>query len=130
MLNDVFTWLFKIETIMVAGGCLWSLALYIGLPSVREWLIEQLDRWFNFAERSLYTSQQEYENTRPSREAVNALYASVFSIVPFLVVGLICNYLVEIALGHSWGISLGILACVSCGIYELGKRDNNREQEK
>ena len=129
MLDDLFGWVFKINTVLLAGGSIWSLTLYIAFPSAQEWVIKQLDRWFNFAERSLYTSQEEFERTRVARESVNALYASIFSIVPFLILGFATNYLAEIALGNSWGISLGILAFISCGIYELGRRDNNRQEK-
>ena len=85
--------------------------------------MEQLNRWFNFAQALLYTSVEEFEKTRKGREAQNAFYASIFSIVPFLVVGGLCNWGVELGLGRSWAISMGILACMGCGVYELGRRD-------
>lgn len=103
------------------------MALYLGFSPLSEWVIEQLNRWFNFAERSLYTSQTEFEKTRKAREAQNAFYASLFSIVPFLVIGALCNWGVEISLGRSWAISTGILACMGCGIYELGRRDGQSD---
>jgi len=65
---------------MLAGASLWSLALYFSPLS--EWVMHQLNRWFNFAERSLYTSEQEFERTRRGREA-KRFYASILSIVPF-----------------------------------------------
>lgn len=85
--------------------------------------MEQLNRWFNVALASLYTSAEEFEKIRKNREAQNAFYASIFSIVPFLVVGGLCNWGVELSLGRSWAISMGILACMGCGVYELGRRD-------
>ncbi len=112
-----------IDATVIAGVGLWSLALYLGFSPIGDWVIEQLNRWFNFAERSLYFSEEEFEKTRPAREAQNAFYASVFSIVPFLAVGALCSYGVEVSLGKSWAISVGILACMGCGIYELGRRD-------
>lgn len=120
---DVFPFTFHLNAIAIAGTGLWSLALYLGLATLSEWVTHQLHRWFNFAERSLYTSIEEFERTRHGREALNALYASLFSIVPFLLAGALCNYLVELSLGRSWAISVGILACIGCGIYELGRRD-------
>ncbi|MEH2162295.1 MAG: hypothetical protein V7K38_14920 [Nostoc sp.] len=123
MLTEILPFRFELNTIAIAGASLWSLALYLGFSSVNEWVIEQLNRWFNFAERSLYTSQTEFEKTRKARESQNAFYASLFSIVPFLVVGALCNWGLEISLGESWGISTGILACMGAGIYELGRRD-------
>jgi hypothetical protein len=115
--------LFNIDATEIAGAGLWSLALYLGFSPIGDWVIEQLHRWFNFAERSLYASEDEFERTRPAREAQNAFYASIVSILPFLGVGALCNYGVEIGLGRSWAISVGILACMGCGIYELGRRD-------
>ena len=123
MLSDLLPFKLDLDTAAIAGICLWSLALYLGFASLRNWTIEQLERWFNFAERSLYFSTEEFERTRPARESQNAFYASVFSIVPFFVLGGLCNYGVDISLGRSWAISMGILACMACGIYELGRRD-------
>lgn len=123
MLSEIFPFKFALDTTVIAGTSLWSLALYLGFPTVGEWVMQQLNRWFNFAERSLYTSAEEFERTKSARESQNAFYASIFSIVPFLVVGGLCNYGVEISLGRSWAISMGILACVGCGVYELGRRD-------
>ncbi|OKH26294.1 hypothetical protein [Chroogloeocystis siderophila] len=123
MLSDIFLFKFDINATTIAGASLWSLALYLGFSPVSEWVIDQLNRWFNFAERSLYSSETEFEKTRVARESQNAFYASLFSIVPFLIVGSLCNYGVEIGLGKSWAISMGILACMGCGVYELGRRD-------
>jgi hypothetical protein len=127
MLTEIFPFSFELNTIAIAGASLWSLALYLGFFPVGEWVIEQLNRWFNFAERSLYTSKSEFEKTRKARESQNAFYASLFSIVPFLVVGSLCNWGVEISLGRSWAISMGLLACMGCGIYELGRRDGQSD---
>ena len=123
MLNEIFPFKFALDATAIAGSGLWSLALYLGFSPVGEWVTEQLDRWFNFAEQSLYTSREEFERTRKGREAQNAFYASLFSIVPFLVVGLLCNWAIELSLGRSWAISMGLLACMGCGVYELGRRD-------
>ncbi|MCU0535455.1 MAG: hypothetical protein MUD14_16320 [Hydrococcus sp. Prado102] len=125
MLYDIFPFAITLDTIAIAGACLWSLALYLGFSSAREWIIEGLDRWFNFAERSLYTSKEEFERTRKARESQNAFYASVCSIIPFLAIGGLCNWGIEIGLGRSWAVSMGILACIACAVYELGRRDEN-----
>ena len=123
MLSEIFPFRFVLDATVLAGTSLWSLALYLGFSPVSEWVMQQLNHWFNFAERSLYTSSEEFEKTRSARESQNAFYASIFSIVPFLVIGGLCNYGVELSLGRSWAISMGILACISCGVYELGRRD-------
>jgi hypothetical protein len=127
MLTDILPFRVDLDTVAIAGASLWSLALYLGFFPISEWVIEQLNRWFNFAERSLYTSQTEFEKTRKARESQNAFYASLFSILPFLVVGALCNWGVEISLGRSWAVSMGILACIGSGIYELGRRDGQSD---
>jgi hypothetical protein len=123
MLNEIFPFRFELNATAIAGTSLWSLALYLSFSSLNQWVMEQLNRWFNFALASLYTSAEEFEKIRKNREAQNAFYASIFSIVPFLVVGALCNWGVELSLGRSWAISMGILACMGCGVYELGRRD-------
>ncbi len=123
MLTDILPFRFDLDTVAIAGATLWSLALYLGFSPLGEWVTKQLNRWFNFAERFMYTSQSEFDKTREARESQNAFYASVFSVIPFLIFGALSNWLVEISLGGSWAISTGILACMACGVYELGRRD-------
>lgn len=128
MLSDIFPFRLSLDTTAIAGASLWSLALYLGFPAIGDWFMQQLNRWFNFAERSLYMSQVEFDKTRRGREAQNAFYASIFSIVPFLIAGGLCNYGVEISLGGSWAISMGILACMGCGVYELGRQAGRNDE--
>ncbi len=123
ILEEIFPFRLAIDATAIAGASLWSLALYWGFSPLSEWVTLQLNRWFNFAERSLYTSDDEFERTRKARESQNAFYASIFSIVPFLIVGSLCNWGVELGLGKSWSISVGIITSVTCGIYELGRQD-------
>jgi hypothetical protein len=123
MLSDILPFRFALNATVLAGASLWALALYLSFSGLSHWLMEQLHRWFNFAERSLYMSPEEFEKTRRGREAQNAFYASVFSIVPFLILGGLCNWGVELSLGRSWAISMGMLACIGGGVYELGRRD-------
>ncbi|MDV2991777.1 MULTISPECIES: hypothetical protein [unclassified Chroococcidiopsis] len=127
MLTEMLPFTLNLDATAIAGASLWSLALYLAFSGIGDWIIHQLQRWFNFAERSLYINRAEFEKTRIARESQNAFYASLFSIVPFLIFGSLCNYGIELSLGRSWAISMGILACVSCGVYELGRRDG-REQ--
>jgi hypothetical protein len=128
MLTEMLPFTLTLDSVAIASVSLWSLALYIGFAPVSDWVITQLTRWFNFAERSLYTSQAEYDRTQQSREALNAFYASICSIVPFLALGWLCHSGVALSLGRSWTISLGLLACVGCGIYELGRRDGQHSK--
>ncbi|MBE9028158.1 hypothetical protein IQ266_00120 [filamentous cyanobacterium LEGE 11480] len=118
----MFDFNFDFQPLVFASIALWSLALYLALTTVTDWLMAQLVRWFNFAERSLYTSAEEYEKTRPAREAQNSFYASILSIIPFFFLGALSHYLVDLLLGDSWALSLGILSAIGCGIYELGRR--------
>ncbi len=124
MLPEIFPFRLTIDATAIAGASLWSLAFYWGFSPASDWVMEQLNRWFNFAERSLYTSEEEFERTRPAREAQNAFYASIFSIIPFLIIGSFCNWGVELGLGKSWGISMGLIVCVGGAVYELGRRDS------
>jgi hypothetical protein len=48
----------------------------------------------------------------------------MLSIVPFLIIGGVLHYLIEVSLGASWPISLGIMGCVLGGIYELGRQQS------
>ena len=75
MLQEIFPFRLTLDAVAIAGASLWSLALYWGFSPVSEWVMEQLNRWFNFAERSLYTSEEEFERTRRARESQNAFYA-------------------------------------------------------
>lgn len=129
LLADLFPVSLHLDTATVAGVALWSLALYLGFFPVGEWVAEQLVRWLNFAERSLYTSRDEFERTRRGRESQNAFYASILSILPFLVAGGLCEYGVEIGLGRSWAVSVGTIACISGGVYELGRRDGGARSD-
>ena len=128
MITQLFPFSLELNPTTLAGVSLWALAIYLGFSPVRDWVMEQLNRWMNFAERALYTSAEEFERTKSARESQNSFYASLLSIVPFLLVGGLCNWCVEISLGKSWAISMGILACISCGVYELGRQDG-RSQE-
>ncbi|MBE9167596.1 hypothetical protein IQ238_08730 [Pleurocapsales cyanobacterium LEGE 06147] len=124
MLSEILPFHLKLDTATIAGACLWALALYLSFSSVKDWITEQLTRWFNFAERSLYMSAEEFEKTRLARESQNAFYASVFSIIPFLGVGFLCDWGVEVSLGRSWAVSMGLMACIACGVYELGRQNS------
>ncbi len=124
MLTDLFPFTFTLDRGAAAGATLWALALYLAFSPVSDWVMEQLTRWFNFAERSLYLSEKEYEATRKGRESQNAFWASMFSVIPFILVGIGCHYGVELGLGPGWSISLGLIAAIGSGVYELGRRDS------
>jgi hypothetical protein len=119
---DVFEFDWQIQPIVVAAIAVWSLALYIALSKLNDWLMTQLVRWFNYAERSLYTSEAEYDRTKDARESQNSFYASIFSIIPFLGLGCLVVYLLVLALDQTWAFSAGVVGAIGAGIYELGRR--------
>lgn len=114
--------LIPFDAVSVAATALWAVALYFVFAPANRWLSQQLATWLGEADRSLYTSTAEYERSREARESVNLLYASIMSTVPLLVLGGICDWGVELSLGHSWGLSLGIVAAIACGVYALGRQ--------
>lgn len=119
---ELFPFTITLQTSSIAGWSLWSLALYVALFPLADGLMDRLVDWFNFADRSLYQSQKEFDATRSVRESVNQFYASLASITPFLILGAICTYGVEHHFGSAWAMNGGFLACGGCAIYQLGRR--------
>ena len=119
---DVFEFDWQIQPIVVAAITLWSLALYLALSKVNDWMMTQLVRWFNYAERSMYTSVEEFDRTKVARESQNSFYASIFSIIPFLGLGCLVVYLLVWLLDQTWAFSAGVVGAIGAGIYELGRR--------
>lgn len=130
MLSELLPFRLAIDPTTVAGVGLWALALYLGFSPVSDWVMEQISRWLNFAERSLYTSQAEFERTRAAREAQNSFYASLLSVIPFVIAGALLNHLSDVSLGRSWSISMGILSVIGAAVYELGRRDGQASDEE
>ena len=131
MIINFMFWPFQIsiDTAMLLGSALWALALYLGLSSLSDWVALQLNRWFNYAEASfLYDSKEELERTRLARESQNEFLASLLSILPFFGIGALVEYSLEVGLGQSWGISLGIMAGLGAAIYELGRRSTEASE--
>ncbi|EKV03712.1 hypothetical protein Lepto7375DRAFT_6023 [Leptolyngbya sp. PCC 7375] len=104
----------------ISGMFLWALALYLMFSPLVLRLVEALEQqamgWLASADTTSSTGQAE-------------LYASVMSIVPFLVAGGLCNYLLDISMGRSWTVSVGIITCIGSGVYELGRRDGQANQD-
>jgi hypothetical protein len=130
MLFELFPFTISIRSVTLIGISLWSLALYLGLFPLVEWVTDQLAGWFNLAERSLYQSPEAFEATRSVREAVNRFYASLASITPFLALGTLLNYAVATCLGSHWAINAGLVVCFGCGIYEFGRRSGSAPSQK
>ena len=130
MIVDLIAFSFELDTVDVAGSCIWSLALYVSLESTKNWISYQFERWFNFAEGWLYTSVEEFEETRPARESQNAFYASVFSIIPFLILGAGVNWIVDLSFGgSSWAIALGIMTFAIGGLLTLANQDYESDED-
>lgn len=122
MLNDLKLFPLSLDAARIAGIALWSLALYLGFSPVSDRIVGQIYQWLNDAKGDSHTSKNEV-GTSSQSQAQNTFLASLLSIFPFLVVGGLLNYGVELGLGRSWAISIGMIACVSCGVYELGRKD-------
>jgi len=129
MPTDLFPLPIHISPLIISGVGLWATALYLGFFPCSEWLIERLSAWMNAAERSLYFSAEEFEKTRPGRESQNAFWASIFSILPFLLLGGLCYAGLAVGLSPSWAISAGLIACIGSGVYELGRRDGQASRK-
>lgn len=104
----------------ISGVFLWALALYLMLSPLVARLTDTLEKQ---AVGWLAASSQ--QTTSGPAE----LYASIGSIVPFVLAGGLCNYLLDISLGHSWTLSFGLIACMVSGIYEIGRRDSQTNQD-
>lgn len=130
MIVDLIAFSFEFDTVDLAGSCIWSLALYVSFDSAKNWVANQLERWFNFAEGWLYTSVEEFEATRPARESQNAFYASVLSIIPFLILGIGANWAINLSFGgSSWAIALGLMTCAIGGLLTLANQEYDREED-
>jgi uncharacterized protein involved in cysteine biosynthesis len=114
----------KFDPTLITGICLWTLALYIGFSSLKDWIIDFLNRCFNWVTKFVYSATEEFEKNLDDRELQNSFYASLFSIFPFFILGGLCHWLVELSLGRSWSISFSILTCMVCAIFQLGKLDS------
>ncbi|MEN9208282.1 MAG: hypothetical protein Q6L50_03265 [Gloeomargarita sp. GMQP_bins_120] len=83
---------------MVAGACLWAIALYWGFMDLNDWIYERLER------------------------RLPSALASVVAILPLLGVGTAWEWVLDGSLGKSWGVSCALLAAIGAGVYALGRR--------
>jgi len=96
----------SIDTGTIAGTTLWAIALYWGFSPLADQVISTFERWLG--------------EDSPA--------ASLLSVVPFLAVGGLAHYGLVLSLGGSWAVSLGVLAAMGCGVYELGRRDGQASE--
>lgn len=111
-----------VDPVWISGIFLWALALYLMFSPLVSQLVTVLEQqamnWLVSSKRS-----------KPERANLAELYASVASILPFVLAGALLSYLLTIGLGNSWTISWGIIACIGSGVYELGRRDGQANQD-
>nr|WP_278003602.1 hypothetical protein [Nodosilinea sp. TSF1-S3] len=94
------------DTATIAGTALWAIALYWGFSPLTERLITAFESWLG----------------------ADSPAASLLSVVPFLAVGGLAHYGLKLSLGGSWAVSLGVLAAIGGGVYELGRRDSQASE--
>jgi hypothetical protein len=87
----------------IAGVCLWAIAFYWG---------------FSPQSNRLYTVLE---------QRLPAPVASLVGVVPLVALGVLGEYLLDWSLGKSWGVSLGLLAALGCGVFELGRRSSRSQ---
>ena len=124
MYIDLGPFAFEIDPAAIAGAALWSMGLYLGLSPQAGLLTDRITVWMGNAERSLYATQKEFDDSRTVREAQNTFYSSLLSVIPFLVVGTVTSLVVNVSLGEDWVFSGGLLTILICGIYDLGRRND------
>ncbi|MFM7472212.1 MAG: hypothetical protein LVS60_04675 [Nodosilinea sp. LVE1205-7] len=97
---------FPLKPGTIAGTALWAITLYLAYwPRVQrytDWLYHRLDQ-------------------SPGR--LWSGLASLLSVVPLVCLGALIQFVLTLTLGGSWGVSLGVIASMACGIYELGRQD-------
>ncbi|NEQ48815.1 MAG: hypothetical protein F6K11_01605 [Leptolyngbya sp. SIO3F4] len=111
-----------VDPVWISGIFLWALALYLMFSPLVTKLVTALEQQAMKRLASTRRSQIELTN-------LAELYASILSILPFVLAGGLLSYLLDIGLGHSWTISWGIIACIGSGVYELGRRDGQANQD-
>ncbi|MDS3860745.1 hypothetical protein RIF25_07950 [Thermosynechococcaceae cyanobacterium BACA0444] len=96
----------------IAGSGLWAIALYLGFYPIGQKIIERLETWLGKAK----SSQAEF-------------WAAMTGVLPFVLLGVGLFYGITVSLGLSWSVSLGIMATIGGGVYELGRRDGEINRE-
>lgn len=110
----------------IAGTVLWALALYLGFSPVADRVIDGCHRWLQSLKADAQDSTPANHPQNPSHEAQMAA-ASLLSVVPFLAAGGVAHYGLSLSLGSSWAVSLGIIAFIVGGVYELGRQSGQAD---
>jgi len=96
----------------IAGAGLWAIALYLGFYPLGQKLIDRLETWLS-----------------ASQSSSTDFWAAIVSILPFVILGMGLFYGITLSLGLSWSVSLGMMATIGGGVYELGRRDGEINRE-
>jgi hypothetical protein len=111
----------QLDPVEIAGTGLWAIAFYLGFYPQTQHLTQKLQQWLSFPKRSL--SDTEAENAVATENSPQAFWASILSILPFVLLGWLCYTAIDLGLGgSSWGLSTGLIAVIGTGIFELGRR--------
>jgi hypothetical protein len=110
----------------IAGTVLWALALYLGFSPLADRMIDGCHRWIQSLKADPPHSTRSNPSANPGYEAQMAA-ASLLSVFPFLALGGVAHYGLSFSLGGSWAVSLGIIAFMVSGVYELGRQSSQTE---
>lgn len=104
----------------VAGTALWAITGHLVLssrvPSLMEWIYTRLSP-------TIPTDAEPVPGASPD-QALLSLLTALISVMPLGALGALTQFGLTLSLGGSWGVSLGVIAAMVCGIYELGRRDS------
>jgi hypothetical protein len=110
----------------IAGTVLWALALYLGFSPVADRVIDSCHRWLQSLKADSHPSTPSHPAANPGHEAQMAA-ASLLSVFPFLALGGVAHYGLSFSLGGSWAVSLGVIAFMVAGVYELGRQSGQAD---
>lgn len=110
----------------LAGTVLWALALYLGFSPVADRVIDGCHRWLQ-AIRANSPASGRSNRPEPPIHAAQLATASLLSVFPFLALGGVAHYGLSFSLGGSWAVSLGVIAFMVAGVYELGRQSGQAD---
>jgi len=117
-----------LDSATFTGSSLWALGLFLGFSPLQTRLVDHLSHRLHSVDRPDRSAAENSTQSEPSTEIPDraVLLAQLISVIIFLGLGILSDVFLEISLGGSWAISLGILSCIGCGVYELGRRSTTR----
>ncbi|MEB3289948.1 MAG: hypothetical protein VKI82_08530 [Leptolyngbya sp.] len=107
----------------IAGTALWALSLYLGFSPVADRVIDGCQRWL----QSLRPEATSLNPSSASDQEAHMATASLLSVLPFLALGGVAHYGLSLSLGGSWAVSLGLIAFMISGVYELGRQSGQAD---